>query len=32
MKRDLDCAAKALAEGEVVEMIAVFKDLEGYKL
>ena len=32
MKHDLDRAAKALAEGDVVEMIAIYQSLEGYKL
>ena len=32
MKRDLDRAAKALAEGDVVEMLAVYRDLEEYQL
>lgn len=32
MRADLDRAAKALAEGDVVEMIAVYQSLKGFKL
>lgn len=32
MKRDLDRAAKALAEGDVVEMLAIYRELEEYQL
>ncbi len=32
MKHDLDRAARALAEGDVVEMIAVYRELRTYKL
>ncbi|MDQ0472821.1 hypothetical protein [Labrys wisconsinensis] len=31
MRRDLDRAAHALAEGDVVEMMRVYEDLKGYK-
>lgn len=31
MRRDLDAAAKALAEGDVVEMIRVYQSLKEYK-
>lgn len=30
MKQDLDAAAKALAEGDVVEMMRVYESLKGY--
>lgn len=30
MRRDLDRAAKALAEGDVVEMLSVYKSLKEY--
>ena len=30
MRADLDRAAKAMAEGDIVEMIRVCKNLEGY--
>jgi hypothetical protein len=30
MRADLDAAAKALAEGDVVEMIRVYESLKGY--
>lgn len=30
MRASLDAAAKALAEGDVVKMIAVYEDLKGY--
>lgn len=32
MKRDLDRAARALAEGDVVEMMSVYRELEEYQL
>lgn len=32
MRQDLDRAAKALAEGDVVAMIDVYQSLKGYKL
>ena len=32
MRRDLDLAAKALAEGDVVAMIGAYKALQEYKL
>jgi len=32
MRRDLDAAARALAEQDVVAMLAVYKSLQGYKL
>jgi hypothetical protein len=32
MRRSLDLAAKALAEGDVVAMIAAHEDLKSYKL
>lgn len=32
MRRSLDAAAKAMAEGDVVAMIAAYKDLKGYEL
>lgn len=32
MKRDLDRAARALAAGDVVEMLAVYRELEEYSL
>jgi len=32
MRADLDAAAKALTEGDVVEMIRVYKSLKGYSL
>jgi hypothetical protein len=32
MRQDLDKAAKALAEGDVVEMIRVYASLKEYKL
>ena len=32
MRRDLDRAARALAEGDVVAMIAVYKSLQGWSL
>lgn len=31
MRNDLDRATKALAEGDVVEMIRVYESLKGYK-
>jgi hypothetical protein len=31
MRADLDAAAKALAEGDVVEMIRVYDRLKGYE-
>ena len=30
MRHSLDVAAKALAEGDVITMIAVYQDLKGY--
>lgn len=30
MRRDLDAAAKALAEGDVIEMLRVYESLKGY--
>lgn len=30
MRADLDAAAKALAEGDVIEMIRVYESLKGY--
>jgi hypothetical protein len=32
MRTSLDRAAKAMAEGDLPEMIAVYKDLQSYKL
>lgn len=32
MRADLDAAAKALAEGDVVAMIQVYESLKGYSL
>jgi hypothetical protein len=32
MRRDLDIATKALAEGDVVAMIAAYQSLKEYKL
>lgn len=32
MRRDLDLAAKAMAEGDVVAMIAALRELQGWKL
>lgn len=32
MRRDLDLAAEALAEGDVVAMIAIYQDLKAYSL
>jgi hypothetical protein len=32
MRVDLDAAAKALAEGDVVEMIRVYQELKGWQL
>jgi hypothetical protein len=32
MRRDLDRAARALAEGDVAAMIAVYKSLQGWSL
>lgn len=32
MRADLDAAAKALAEGDVIEMIRVYESLKGYTL
>jgi hypothetical protein len=32
MRADLDRAAKAMMEGDVVEMIAVYQSLKDYKL
>ena len=32
MRADLDAAAKALAEGDVVEMIRVYQSLRDYKV
>jgi hypothetical protein len=32
MRRDLDLAAKALAEGDVVAMMRVYEELKGYAL
>ena len=32
MRRDLDLAAKALAEGDVVAMIAILKELQDWRL
>ena len=32
MRQSLDRAAKALAEGDVVAMIAAYEDLKGYSL
>lgn len=32
MRRDLDQAAKAMAEGDVVEMMRVHQELKGWKL
>lgn len=32
MRADLDAAAKALAEGDVAEMIRVYQSLKGYEL
>ncbi len=31
MRRDLDAAAKAMAEGDVVEMLRVYESLKGYE-
>lgn len=31
MRADLDAAAKALAEGDVVEMLRVYESLKGYE-
>lgn len=30
MRADLDAAAKALAEGDVIEMLRVYKELQGW--
>lgn len=32
MRADLDAAAKALAEGDVAEMIRVYESLKGYDI
>lgn len=32
MKADLDAAARAMAEGDILAMIRAYKALEGYKL
>lgn len=32
MRADLDRAAKALAEGDVIEMLRVYESLKGYAL
>ncbi len=32
MRRDLDLAAKAMAEGDVVAMISALKELRGYSV
>lgn len=32
MRKDLDRAAKALAEGDVIEMIRVYESLKGWKV
>lgn len=32
MRADLDAAAKALAEGDVVEMIRVYQELKGWEV
>jgi hypothetical protein len=32
MRRELDAAAKAMAEGDVVEMIRAYEALKSYKL
>lgn len=32
MRNDLDLAAKALAEGDVVAMMRVYESLKGYKV
>lgn len=32
MRADLDAAAKAMVEGDVVEMIRVYKALQGWEL
>lgn len=32
MRGSLDLAAKALAEGDVIEMIRIYKELQEYKL
>jgi malonyl CoA-acyl carrier protein transacylase len=32
MRADLDRAAKAMAEGDVVEMVRVFESLKGWNL
>jgi hypothetical protein len=32
MRRDLDAAARAMAEGDLVTMIAAYKSLKEYKL
>ena len=32
MRRDLDDAAKAMAEGDVVEMIRVYQELKGWSV
>jgi len=32
MRRDLDLAARAMAEGDVVGMISAYKALKDYKL
>jgi hypothetical protein len=32
MRMDLDAAAKALAEGDVAEMIRVYESLKGWQL
>lgn len=31
MRRSLDLAAKAMAEGDIVAMVESYKDLSGYK-
>ena len=31
MRRDLDLAAKALAEGDVIAMLRVYESLKGYE-
>jgi hypothetical protein len=32
MRMDLDRAAKALADGDVIEMLSVYESLKGYQL
>ena len=32
MRQDLDCAAKALAEGDVIAMLKTYEELKGYSL